>query len=566
LSVLQKENTVEKPWLASYQQGIPATIDLSRFTSLVDLLQTSCQHFKERTAYENMGHAITYGELLKQSQRFASFLQQNGFKKGDRVAIMMPNLIQYPVALFGVLQAGGIIVNTNPLYTADELIYQLKDAGADYLVVLDHFTSVVREALPQLTLKQVIVTQIGDILPPFKRWIVNLLAKYTQNLPKACSLPNSVTWQEVMKLGRCQEFISIPVELNDIAFLQYTGGTTGIAKAAMLTHQNMVANVLQAYNWIKPLDINKTDVVITALPLYHIFALTANCLTFLMVGAKNILITNPRDVKRLINIIKNKQFTAFTGVNTLFNALLNHPDFGKIDFSHVKLTLSGGMALQKTVSERWHQLTHTRILEAYGLTETSPAVTINPMYMEGFNGSIGLPLPSTLVSIQDDEGHCLPPNHIGELCVKGPQVMLGYWHRPEETQHVFTADGFLKTGDIGKMDEQGFIYLLDRKKDLIIVSGFNVYPNEIEQLIGQHPDVLEVGVAGVHDENGNERVKAFVVKRREELTEAELISFCRKHLTAYKVPKIVEFRSQLPKTNVGKILRRALNETVDSHL
>lgn len=554
---------MEKPWLASYQQGIPATIDVSRYTSLVDLLHTACQQFKTRPAYENLGFLLSYETLLEQSQRFASFLQQNGFQKGDRVAIMMPNLIQYPIALFGVLQAGGIVVNTNPLYTADELVYQLDDAGADYLVVLAHFTPVVREALPKLKLKKVIVTEIGDVLPPFKRYIVNLLAKYTQNLPKACPLPISITWQEAMKVGQRQPYQSVSVSLSDVAFLQYTGGTTGIAKAAMLTHENLIANVLQAYTWVTQLDINERDIIVTALPLYHIFALTANCLTFLMAGAKNILITNPRDIKRLISIIKNKKFTAFTGVNTLFNAMLNHPDFTKIDFSQVKLTLSGGMALQKTISERWHRLSRTRILEAYGLTETSPAVTINPIYVEEYNGSIGLPLPSTLISIRDDEGNCLPPNQIGELCVKGPQVMLGYWNRTEETQHVFTADGFLKTGDIGKMDEAGFIYLVDRKKDLIIVSGFNVYPNEIEHLISQHPDVIEVGVAGVPDGNGNERVKAFVVKRRPELTDVELIAFCRKHLTAYKVPKVIEFRTQLPKTNVGKILRRALNENRD---
>jgi long-chain acyl-CoA synthetase len=549
---------VEKPWITSYQQGIPSTIDPKIHPTLVDLFVNSCQTYAHRAAFENIGYSLSYADLLTQAQAFASFLQQKGLNKGDRVAIMLPNLLQYPIALFGILLAGGIVVNTNPLYTADEIAHQLSDAEAKMIIILDRFTSVLREALPKLNIHTIITTNFGDALPMLRRQLVNCIARFTAQLPNPIALQGSVSWNQAIKLGRKTPPTPCPLHAYDLAFLQYTGGTTGVAKGAMLTHENMVANVLQAYTWVSPLELNCQDIVVTALPLYHIFALTANCLTFLKAGSKNILITNPRDIKRLISIIKNKGFTAFTGVNTLFNSLLNHPDFSKIDFSHVKLTLSGGMTLQRTVAERWHQQTQTRILEAYGLTETSPAVTMNPMYLDDFNGSIGLPLPSTLVSIRDDQGTNLTFGEAGELCVKGPQVMKGYWKRPDETALVFTQDGYLKTGDIAKMDAHGFVYLVDRKKDMIIVSGFNVYPNEVEQLISRHPDVIEVGVCGIKDDLGNERVKAFVVKRRPELTAEELIKFCRKHLTPYKVPKIIEFRESLPKSNVGKILRRQL--------
>lgn len=549
---------MEKPWLAHYQEGVPETINPDLHHSLVDLFQTSCNQFSKRTAFENFSHALSYEALDIQSRVLASYLQQQGLKKGDRVAVMMPNLLQYPIAIFAILRAGGVVVNTNPLYTADELIYQLKDAQVSMLIVLNHFNEPVLKALPHLSLKCIINTGLGDSLPFFKRLVINSIARYIKKLVPSVSLPASVSWQDAIKQGQKTPFHPVGLTHQDIAFLQYTGGTTGITKGAVLTHRNMVANVLQAYAWVSPLGLGPEDIVVTALPLYHIFALTANCLTFLKAGAKNILITNPRDIKGLIRTIKHSHFTAFTGVNTLFNALLNHPDFEKIDFSHLKLTLSGGMALQKSVATRWHEKSHTRILEAYGLTETSPAVTINPMYLTDYNGSIGLPLPSTLVSIRDDQEQALPLGEAGELCIKGPQVMSGYWHRPEETALVFTKDGFLKTGDMAKIDPQGFVYLVDRKKDLIIVSGFNVYPNEVEQVIGQHPDVLEVGVVGMPDETSSERVKAFVVKNNPALTAEELILFCRKHLTPYKIPKFIEFRDSLPKTNVGKILRRAL--------
>ncbi|WP_131783042.1 AMP-binding protein [Legionella gresilensis] len=550
---------MEKIWLKNYQQGVPHEIDPSQFSSLIELFEKSCQQFADRVAYVNLGYQLTYAQLEKKSRQFAHFLQSLGLKKGSRVAIMMPNLLQYPIALFGILRAGLIVVNTNPLYTADEVIHQMNDSGAEVLIVLANFAKTVEKALPHTTIKHVIVTEVGDVLSPIKRTIVNMVVKYVKKMVPAYKLPQAIKFNATFKHKADKPLTIPPLSHKDIAFLQYTGGTTGVAKGAVLTHGNMVANVLQAYSWIKPLDLTKQDIIVTALPLYHIFSLTANCLTFIKIGAKNILITNPRDIPHFIDEIKNSKFTALTGVNTLFNALLNHSKFKEIDFSHVKLTLSGGMALQKSVAKKWHDMTKTRILEAYGLTETCPAVTINPMYLEDYNGSIGLPLPSTEVSIRDDSGKELDINEIGELCVKGPQVMAGYWQRPDETALVMTEDGFLKTGDIARIDENGYIYLVDRKKDLIIVSGFNVYPNEVEQVISQHPGVLEVGVIGVKNDRVGERVKACVVKRDEKLTPEDLIAHCREHLTSYKVPKEIEFYKELPKTNVGKILRRALH-------
>ncbi|WP_419418693.1 AMP-binding protein [Legionella sp. D16C41] len=550
---------MEKIWFKNYQQGVPHEIDPNQYSSLVDLFEKACQKFADRVAYTNLGYDLTYAELEKRSRQFAHFLQGFGLKKGARVAIMMPNLLQYPIALFGILRAGYIVVNTNPLYTADEVIHQMNDAGAEILIVVANFAKTVEKALPHTTVKHVIVTEIGDALSPFKRTIVNLVVKYIKKMVPAYKLPQAIKFNKAFKHKITKPLNTPPLVHKDIAFLQYTGGTTGIAKGAILTHGNMIANVLQAYNWIIPLGLSKQDIIVTALPLYHIFSLTANCLTFIKAGAKNILVTNPRDVSHFIDEIKNSKFTALTGVNTLFNALLNHPKFKEIDFSHVKLTLSGGMALQKSVAIKWHQETKTRILEAYGLTETCPAVTINPMYLEDYNGSIGLPLPSTEVSIRDETGKELGINEVGELCVRGPQVMAGYWQRPDETALVMTKDGYLKTGDIARIDENGYIYLVDRKKDLIIVSGFNVYPNEVEQVISHHPGVLEVGVIGIKNDKVGERVKACVVKRDPKLTPEDIITYCREHLTSYKVPKEVEFYSELPKTNVGKILRRALH-------
>jgi long-chain acyl-CoA synthetase len=556
---------VDKIWLEHYQKGVPDTIDINKYASLVALFEESCQKHASKEAYSNLGSSISFDELEKKSRQFAIYLQQLGLKKGARIAIMMPNLLQYPIALFGILRAGYIVVNTNPLYTADEVIHQINDSGADGIIVLANFAKTIEKALPHINLKHIIVTEVGDVFPFGKRLIVNAVVKYIKRMVPSYYLPKAkvIQFNAALQKGEHGNLQPVRLDHQSIAFLQYTGGTTGIAKGAILTHGNMIANVLQASAWIAPLAMGEKDIIVTALPLYHIFSLTANCLTFLQLGAKNILITNPRDIPHFIKEIKKIGFTAITGVNTLFNALLNHPKFREVDFSKLKLALSGGMSLQKSIALKWKKITESRVLEAYGLTETSPAVTINPMYLEDYNGSIGLPLPSTEVAIRDNEGVDVALGEVGELCVKGPQVMAGYWQRPDETALVFTVDGFLKTGDIVQIDEKGYIYLVDRKKDMIDVSGFNVYPNEIEQIISMHPGVLEVGVVGVRDEDSGERVKACIVKRDPNLTAAEIIAHCREHLTPYKIPKIIEFYSELPKTNVGKILRRAL-KTVEA--
>ncbi|MDI9818901.1 MULTISPECIES: AMP-binding protein [unclassified Legionella] len=551
---------MDKVWFEHYQKSVPHSINADEYSSVVDLFEKSCSKHAPQIAYSNLGSNLTYEELDKKSRQFAIYLQQLGLKKGARVAIMMPNLLQYPVALFGILRAGCIVVNTNPLYTSDEVIHQMNDCEAEVIIVLANFAKTVEKALPHTGIKHVVITQVGDLFPAIKKFIVNTVVKHVKKMVPAYHIPHAIGFNEALSQGEHGKLEPLHLDHQSIAFLQYTGGTTGVAKGAILTHGNMIANVLQASSWIAPLGVDKQDIIVTALPLYHIFSLTANCLTFIMAGAKNILITNPRDIPHFIDEIKKSQFTAITGVNTLFNALLNHPKFDEIDFSKLKLALSGGMALQKSVALKWRERTGTRVLEAYGLTETSPAVTINPMYMEEYNGSIGLPLPSTDISIRDDDGHEVPTGTAGELCVKGPQVMAGYWQRPDETALVFTPDGFLKTGDIARVDEKGFVYLVDRKKDMIDVSGFNVYPNEVEQVISMHPSVLEVGVVGIVDEESGERVKACIVKRDPDLTAEEIISHCREHLTAYKIPKVVEFYTELPKTNVGKILRRALKE------
>ncbi len=552
---------MDKRWFEQYQNDVPHEIDASQYLSLVSLFKESCNKYGHRKAYSNLGSELTYSQLDHLSRDLAAYFQQLGLKKGARIAIMMPNLLQYPVTLFAIMRAGYIVVNTNPLYTPDEVIHQMNDSGAEVIVVLANFAKTVEKALPSLTsVKHVIVTQVGDLFPKVKRFIVNFVVKHVKKMVPGFKIPHAVTYNYALHEGNQSTLHRVELNHDDIAFLQYTGGTTGVTKGAILTHGNMIANVLQAYSWIAPLGISEKDIIVTALPLYHIFSLTANCLTFMKAGAANILITNPRDLNHFIDEIKNSEFTAITGVNTLFNALLNHPKFKEINFSKLKLALSGGMALQKSVSLRWVEMTKTRVLEAYGLTETSPAATINPMYLEGYNGSIGLPLPSTDVSIREDNDKEVPIGSSGELCIKGPQVMAGYWNRPDETALVFTKDGFLKTGDIARMDEEGFIYLVDRKKDMIVVSGFNVYPNEVEQVIGMHPGVLEVGVVGIVDAESGERVKACIVKKDPDLTAEQIIAHCREHLTAYKIPKVVEFYNELPKTNVGKILRRALKE------
>lgn len=552
---------MDKRWFEQYQNGVPHEIDSTQYSSLVALFKESCHLHANKVAYSNFGSEITYAQLDTLTRDFAAYLQQLGLEKGARVAIMMPNLLQYPVALFGILRAGFVVVNTNPLYTPGEITHQLNDSGAQAIIIVANFANTLESALPSIPgLKHIVVTEIGDLFSPVKRIIINAVIKYIKKLVPSFTIPQAVTFNQALAKGKKASLQEVELNHDNIAFLQYTGGTTGVAKGAILTHGNLVANVLQAYVWIAPLAFDEQDIIVTALPLYHIFSLTANCLTFMKIGAKNILITNPRDINHFIKEIKNSKFTVFTGVNTLFNALLNHPKFNEIDVSKLRMSLAGGMALQKSVALRWASMTKSKILEAYGLTETSPAVTINPMYLEGYNGSIGLPLPSTDVSIRDDAEMEVPIGSIGELCIKGPQVTYGYWHRPEETALVFTKDGYLKSGDIATIDEQGFVYLVDRKKDMIVVSGFNVYPNEVEQVIAMHPGVLEVGVIGVLDEELGERVKACVVRKDPNLTPKQIIAHCRKHLTAYKVPKIIEFYDELPKTNVGKILRRALKE------
>ncbi len=550
---------MDKIWLRHYQEQVPHEINLNQYTSLVTLFESACTQYGPRTAYINMNSCLTFDDLNAQSNRFAIYLQQQGLKKGDRVAIMLPNVLQYPVLLFGILRAGGIVVNMNPLYTCPEIVHQMNDCGAETIIVLTHFAHLLETALPEIpALKHVITTELADLFAPIKRLIVNFTLRYIKRMIPTYRIHQAVTLHSILKSSIKAPFH--PVELNhqDIAFIQYTGGTTGVSKGAILTHGNLVANILQASCWIEPLGITSDDVIVTALPLYHIFSLTANCLTFLKFGSQNILITNPRDTKRLIDDIKHRHISAFTGVNTLFNTLLNHANFDQIDFSGIKLSLSGGMALQKSVSLNWQQRTHSRILEAYGLTEASPAVTMNPMYLTSYNGSVGLPLPSTDISIRNEQGQELPLGESGELCVKGPQVMPGYWQRQDESDLVFWPDGFLRTGDIAKLDAEGFVYLVDRRKDLILVSGFNVYPNEVEQVISLMPEVLEVGVVGIQKEDAGEQVKACIVKRHPALTALEVIAHCRKHLAGYKVPKLVAFYNELPKTSVGKISRREL--------
>lgn len=552
---------MEKIWLKSYPAGVPAEVDVHEFSSLGDLFEQSVRKFGGRTAYVCMGKGLTYAELDRLSAQFAAYLQAElGLPRGTRVALMMPNLLQYPVAMFGALRAGYTVVNVNPLYTARELEHQLRDAGAEVIVILENFAHTLQQVMQHLPLKHVVVTSLGEMLGFPKSAIVNFVVRRVKKMVPAWHLPGSVDFGTVLRQGARHTLKPVEVGRDDIAYLQYTGGTTGVAKGAVLTHGNVVANLQQAHAWIKPFLHEGEEVIITALPLYHIFSLTANCLTFLKIGATNVLITNPRDIPGFVKELAKYRFTAITGVNTLFNALLNNPDFAKLDFSALRISLGGGMSVQQAVAEKWKKVTGLPLIEAYGLTETSPAVTINPLDLPDFNHAIGLPVSSTEVSIRDDDGVELAVGQRGELCVRGPQVTRGYWNRPEETARAFTSDGFFRTGDIAVMDEQGFIRIVDRKKDMILVSGFNVYPNEVEDVIASHPGVMEVAAVGVPSEHSGEVVKVFVVRKDPSLTEAELIAFCRENLTGYKVPHRVEFRDELPKTNVGKILRRMLRD------
>ncbi len=550
---------MEKIWLKSYEPGVPAEINPDQYTSLVDMLEQSCETFAEKPAFANMGQVISYSTFDQQTKDFAAYLQNYlHLKKGDRIALMMPNLLQYPIAMFGALRAGLIVVNVNPLYTVRELEQLLVDSGSIAIVVLANFAHTVQSVLKSISLKHIIITEVGDLLPWPKSWLVNIVVRYLKKMVPSFNIPGYIPFKSILKLGSTLKFTKPELIGEDLAYIQYTGGTTSdLIKGAMLSHRNMVANVEQASSWIKNKVRSGKEIIITALPLYHIFSLTANCLTFMKVGALNVLITNPRDMKAFIHDLKQYPFTAITGVNTLFNALLNQPDFCKLDFSHLRITLGGGMAVQRSVATHWKMVTHTPLLEAYGLTEASPAVCINPFNLKEYNGSIGLPVSSTDISVRDQSGKELPLGEPGELWVKGPQVMQGYWNQPEKTAEAL-QEGWVRTGDIVTVNAEGFVKVIDRKKDMILVSGFNVYPNEIEDVIALMPGVTEVAVVGEPNAEKGELVKAFIVKKDSSLTAEAVTQFCHTMLTGYKIPKIIEFRDSLPKTPVGKILRRAL--------
>jgi len=553
---------IERPWLASYPADVPAQINVDEFPSIVSVLSQACQRYNQNPAFSNYGRTLTYEDVDRLSRRFASYLlNELKLKKGDRVALMMPNVLQYPIAIFGALRAGLTVVNTNPMYTGRELRHQLKDSGAVVIVVMEMFAHTVAEVLADTAIRQVVTTCIGDLLGFPKGPLVNFMLRYVKKVVPEFRLPGAITFNQALALGEHAELPKVEIRAEDIAFLQYTGGTTGVAKGAMLTHRNLVANMQQSSAWIKRDLRPGEEIIITALPLYHIFALTSNCLVFMKFGGRNILITNPRDMDGFVRELSTSGFTALTGVNTLFNGLLNCPEFARVDFSNLRLSLGGGMAVQRAVAERWKQMTGSTLVEAYGLTETSPACCMNPLDLAEFNGSIGMPIPSTDCCLKDDAGAIMAQGEVGELCVKGPQVMAGYWQRPDETAKVVDADGWLHTGDMAKMDEKGFFYIVDRKKDMILVSGFNVYPNEIEDVVAMMPGVLEVAAVGVPDEKSGEAVKVVIVRRDPALTAEQVKAFCRENLTPYKHPRYVEFRNELPKSNVGKILRRELRES-----
>lgn len=556
---------VDRPWIQSYLPGTPAEIDLGDGATLVSIFEDSAARFAERPAFSCMGGSLSYGKLDRTSGQFAAWLRHDlGLAPGARVAIMLPNLLQYPVALFGMLRAGLTVVNVNPLYTARELQHQLADSGSEVILILENFAATLEKVIADTPVKHVVVTGIGDMLPFPKNHIVNFVVRRVKQLVPAYTLPGHLRFEETLVRGREKTFEPVEVGQDDLAFLQYTGGTTGVSKGAMLTHRNMVANLRQMHAWVGRVLSEGEEVVVTALPLYHAFGLVCNCLLFMSIGGLNVLITNPRDIPAFVKELSQLKFSVITGVNTLYNALLQHPGFARLDFSHLKWAGAGGMALQAAVAQQWNAVTGHSIQEGYGLTETSPVVTMQPANVEEvFTGTIGLPLPSTEVVIRDEEGRDLPAGERGELCVRGPQVMKGYWQRPEATEQVMYADGFLRTGDIATMDEQGFFRIVDRKKDMILVSGFNVFPNEVESVVSLHPDVVEAACIGVPDAKSTEAVKVFVVAREgSDLDADKLIAWCRESLTAFKVPRHVEFRKELPKTNVGKILRRALRDEV----
>ncbi|EKN4748621.1 long-chain-fatty-acid--CoA ligase FadD [Yersinia enterocolitica] len=551
---------MEKVWLKRYPADVPAEIDPDRYSSLVEMFENAALRYADQPAFINMGEMMTFRKLEERSRAFAAYLQQGlGLQKGDRVALMMPNLLQYPIALFGILRAGMVVVNVNPLYTPRELEHQLNDSGAAAIVIVSNFAHTLEKIVFKTQVKHVILTRMGDQLSTAKGTLVNFVVKYIKRLVPKYYLPDAISFRTALQKGRRMQYVKPDVINTDMAFLQYTGGTTGVAKGAMLTHRNMQSNLEQAKAAYAPLLQPGHELVVTALPLYHIFALTMNCLLFIELGGRSLLITNPRDIPGMVKELSRYPFTAMTGVNTLFNALLNNEEFTKLDFSTLRLSVGGGMPVQKAVAEKWEKLTGKHLLEGYGLTECSPLVTGNPYDLKHYSGSIGLPVPSTDVRLVDDEGNDVAMGEPGELWVRGPQVMLGYWQRPEATDEVL-KDGWLATGDIATLDEQGFLRIVDRKKDMILVSGFNVYPNEIEDVVALHAKVLESAAVGVPNEVSGETVKLFVVKKDASLTQEELLTHCRRYLTGYKVPKIVEFRDELPKSNVGKILRRELRD------
>ncbi len=552
---------MNKPWLNRYPQGVPAEIDCGRFESLAEMQVSCCRRFADLPAFDSMGAVLTFRQLDEASRAFAGWLVHGaGLQRGDRVALMMPNLLQYPIALFGALRAGMVVVNVNPLYTPRELEHQLKDSGASVVVVLENFAHTLAKVVRSTPVRSVVTTQVGDLLPPMRRVLTNLAVKYVKKLVPPWHLEGTTRFDRVLAAGRASTVLDAKLAHDDLAFLQYTGGTTGVAKGTMLTHGNMVANVLQVAAWMSPNLEEGKETVVIPLPLYHIFALTG-CLSFFSIGARTVLVANPRDMPAFLDVLRRSRFTAIIGVNTLFRALLDAPGFAQLDLGPLKLAVAGGMAVQQTVAHRWMQRARIPLVEGYGLTETAPVAIANPVDIDEWSGGIGVPVPSTEAAILDDDGNAVASGEVGEICLRGPQVMKGYWNRPEETAKIFTSDGWLRTGDMGVMDEHGNVRITDRKKDMIVVSGFKVFPNEVEDVLTMHPGVLEAGVIGVADARSGEAVKAFIVRKDATLTADELRVYCRDRLTAYKVPGIIEFRTEpLPKTNIGKVLRRQLRE------
>jgi long-chain acyl-CoA synthetase len=550
----------DRPWLKSYPSGIPAEIDPMRYTSIKEVFNQSCEKYRDCPAFSCMGKTMSYGEVDIASRNFASYLQNTlKLQKGDRVAVMMPNLLQYPVAIFGILRSGCTVVNVNPLYTPRELEHQLHDSGAKAIVILENFATTLEGVMAKTDVKQVISTQAGDLLGFPKSLIVNFVVKYRKKLIPAWNIPGAISLKSALSQGAAQTYVPPTITPEDLAFLQYTGGTTGVSKGAMLTHRNLVANIEQLGTWISPLLKEREEVVVQPLPLYHIFALNTT-LIYMAIGAETVLIANPRDVGGFVKELSSRRWTVLTGVNTLFNSLVHHADFAKVDFGPVKLCIGGGMAVQRAVADKWMAVTGRAIVEAYGLTETSPGACANPVTLSAYNGMIGLPIPSTIITLRDDDENLVPVGERGEICIQGPQVMKGYWQRPDETAKVTAKDGAFKTGDIGVMDENGYFKIVDRKKDMILVSGFNVYPNEIEDVVAACPGVLEVCAVSAPDEKSGEAVRVVIVKKDADLTKEKVLEFCRTQLTGYKVPKIIEFWDELPKTNVGKVLRRSVRD------